>query len=230
MARRETFHNVAHQLQCLNRCFNVLRNRERTADTKNRAFILRKLKCALRTQYKECFPLPPPDQCTVLLLFDPNDEDFFETRLKPKAWPMNWPTGLDLGTADGMEIALLSQTIYEEVLKAFNAENELPQNFGAVSSSGRSNSGSGGRGQRSSVDEKNGSRTDIIRVKSEKKEILIGDEEEEEEEKEAENNVHTNEQTVNRRASADGHVNNSDLQRQQHQQQQQQGDMEESEE
>lgn len=31
---------------------------------------------------------------------------------------MNWPTGLDLGTADGMEIALLSQTIYEEVLKA----------------------------------------------------------------------------------------------------------------
>ncbi len=121
---------------------------------------------------------------------------------------MNWPTGLDLGTDDGIEMELLSQAIYEKVLKAFNAENEPPQNFGAVSSSSSSSGSGGGRGQRSSVDEENGSRTDIIRVKSEEEEIVIGDVvEEEEEEKVAGNIIHGNVQTVNRGASADGRVN-----------------------
>ncbi|KAH9405673.1 hypothetical protein TYRP_001533 [Tyrophagus putrescentiae] len=229
-AHQETFRNVAHQLQCLKRRFNVLYGV--TADTasrsnqieqpNSRAFILRKLKYALRTQYEDCFPLPSPDRCTVLLLFDSNEEAFFEIRLKPKAWPEDWPTRLDWGST-GNYVELLSGAIYEKVLEAFKEEGggmgveEPPRALGVVSRSG----GGGGGGPRSSVVEENGLRRVI--VKSEEEEIVIGDEEEEEE-----NNVQTNEQ-VNRRASDDGQVvwNNSDLQQQQ---QHQQEEIEETEE
>ncbi|KAH9405667.1 hypothetical protein TYRP_001526 [Tyrophagus putrescentiae] len=209
IAQREIFRNVAKQLQGLKWRYHVLNGV--TADTagnsnnhhhhpNSRAFILRKLKYALRTQYEDWFPrFPPPDRCTVLLLFDSNEEAFFEIRLKPKAWPVNWPTGLDLGSAEGIEVELLSGAIYKKVLEAFReegdgmVEEEPPRTLGLVSGSG---------GPRSSVVEEN--RLTRVIVKSEEEEIVIDDEDEEEVE-EAENNVHANGQ-VDRRASADqGH-------------------------
>ncbi|KAH9405672.1 hypothetical protein TYRP_001532 [Tyrophagus putrescentiae] len=135
-AHRETLRNVVHQMQCLKRCYNVLR-----------AFILRKLKYALRTQYEDCFPLPSPDRCTVLLLFDTNEEAFFEIRLKPKAWPEDWPTRFDCGSA-GIDVELYSLAIYMKVLEAFNEEGGEAENgemgvfseplraFGVVNSNG----------------------------------------------------------------------------------------------
>ena len=186
-AHRETFRNVAHQLQCLKRRYNVLYGVN--ADTasssnnhhhhpKNRAFILRKLKYALRTQYEDCFPLPPPNRCSVLLLFDTNEEAFFEIRLKPKAWPEDWPTRFDCGSA-GIDMELLSGAIYMKVLEAFNEEaenggtgdvlSEPSRAFGVVSRS------SSGGGTRSSVVEEN--RLTRVIVKSEEEEIVISDEE-----------------------------------------------------
>ncbi|KAH9387785.1 hypothetical protein TYRP_008982 [Tyrophagus putrescentiae] len=240
-AHRETFRNLAHQLQCLKRRYNVLYGvTTDTASSSNqaeqvspqqqqqpnsRAFILRKLKYALRTAVRGLLSTSlPPDRCTVLLLFDSNEEAFFEIRLKPKAWPVNWPTGLDWGSADGIDVELLSGAIYMKVLEAFNEEDgiggveEPPRTSGVVSSSG-SNCG----GPRSSVVEENGLRRVI--VKSEEEEIVIDDSEDEEEET-AENNVHASEQ-VNRRASADGYVNNGD---QQNQQQEEAEETEEEEE
>ncbi len=219
-AHRETFRNLAHQLQCLKRRYNVLYGV--TTDTSSssnqveqvssqqqqpnsRAFILRKLKYALRTQYEACFPLPPPDLCTVLLLFDTNEEAFFEIRLKPKAWPEDWPTRFDCGSA-GIDMELLSGAIYMKVLEALREEGdgmsveEPPRAFGVVSSSRRIGDRTCTRGLRSSVVEEN--RLTRVIVKSEEEEIVISDGEEEEEEEE--NNIPANEQ-VNRRASADGH-------------------------
>ncbi len=206
-AHRETFRNVAHQLQCLKRFYNVLYGE--TADTasrsnqieqvspqqqqpNSRAFILRKLKYALRTQYEDCFPLPPPDRCSVLLLFDTNEEAFFEIRLKPKAWPEDWPTRFDCGSA-GIDVELYSLAIYMKVLEALREDEENGGTGGVLSEPTRVfgvvNSSGTGDGPRSSVVEENGL-TRVI-VKSEEKEIAISDEEEEEA---AENNVHANEQ------------------------------------
>ena len=188
-AHRETFRNVAHQLECLKRRYNVLYGV--TADTasrsnqanqvsmqqqpNSRAFILRKLKYALRTQYEACFPLPPMDRCTVLLLFDSNEEAFFEIRLNPKAWPEDWPTRLDCGSA-GIDVELYSGAIYMKVLEALREEeaenggmgvlSEPPRAFGVVNSSG-----TGARPQ-SSVVEENGLARVI--VKSEEEEVVIG--------------------------------------------------------
>ncbi len=196
-AHRETLRNVTKQLQGLKWRLNVLNGV--TADTagssnnhhhpNSRAFILRKLKYALRTQYEDCFPLPPPDRCSVLLLFDTNEEAFFEIRLKPKAWPEDWPTRFDCGSA-GIDVELYSLAIYMKVLEAFKEEGDgmgvevPPRALGVVSRS------SGG-GPRSSVVEENGLRRVI--VKSEEEEIVIGDEEEEE------NTVHANEQVNEQR-------------------------------
>ncbi len=211
IAQRETFRNLTKQLRGLKWRLDVLNGV--TADTagssnnhhhhpNSRAFILRKLKYALRTQYEDWFPrFLPPDLCTVLLLFDIDEEPFFHINPTPKKWPEGWPTGLDLGSAEGIEVELLSGAIYKKVLEAFREEEEgdgmvveePPRTLGMVS-----NSGSSG-GPWSSVVEENGLRRVI--VKSEEEEIVIDDEEEEEA---AENNVHANEQ-VNRRASTDGH-------------------------
>ncbi|KAH9399334.1 hypothetical protein TYRP_018248 [Tyrophagus putrescentiae] len=204
-AQRKFFRNLPLQRQYLTWCFEVLH--ETTAATaKSRAFILQKLKNALRTQYKDCFPLPQGNRCTVLLLFDNNKNAFFEIRVKPKDWPESWPTRLDYGSS-GNEIELLSNAIYSKVLQAFGKENgmgveEPPQTLGIENSS----SGGDGGGDLLSSDVE-GTRLRRVIVQSKTEVIVIGSDEEDEEE--AVNNVQNNEE-INRRASVDGNVNNSD--------------------
>ncbi|KAH9392426.1 hypothetical protein TYRP_005502, partial [Tyrophagus putrescentiae] len=159
-AQWENFRDVTKQLAGLKWRLNVLNGV--TADTagssnnhhprkKSREYILEKLKYALHTQYEDWFPLPSPDMCTVLLLFDINEEPFFQINAKPKEdLPEGWPTGLDLCNAESIEVELYSLAIYKKVLEAFREEQEGPDGMvveepprtsGMVSSSSGSNGG-----------------------------------------------------------------------------------------
>ncbi len=130
-AKRDTYLNLPYQLKCLktlhNELYSLNNNQPNltSAQEIQKAHNMRKLKAALWTQYRDNLPLPPPDSCTVLLLFDEEKKPFFEFRHQPDSWPEGWPTSVN-DNADG-EVALYSMAIYQKVMEGFEKETTAAQ-------------------------------------------------------------------------------------------------------